>query len=528
MPFLNRLSISTRLLLIGLVPTLALLFYLQDYIRKEIAVKNETQTLISNVKLAETMSSLIQTLQKERAYCISFLSSDDESVKEEFIKQMEETQKFSSLYIKESENEKNNALLIEINRLQQVRNRIVKHSLTPDEAGNYYNNLKSELLLETQDLLKKQSDLTIRNLVNELMFVAYMNDFLARLRSQLTKSLRTVEIMHDSDHIEIISTYGKMNINLEKYLKTAKSELKNTFQTQYYQPIHPGISSLMDSAIYYRNSFIKNVSYDECWYRTTMAINTLKNIEESYFTSINSIAEKNNESAKSELYKSVFFAGFILLVLIVIISGTIRGITQSVSSIVEATEKMTQGNTAIEIDIQNKDEIGLMADSIRKLINSTNTFSQIAESIGKGNYDVNVPLRSDEDTLGTALDSMKTNLKKLHVENKERNWILSGNAIINEQIRGEKEVRQLAADVIQTLCRYMNVKIGAIYLCENNELKIGGSYAYEIRKQSIQHFKNGEGLVGQSAFEQKPILFTDVPDDYVTIHSGLGKIKSRA
>src|SRR3712207_7616573 len=37
----------------------------------------------------------------------------------------------------------------------------------------------------------------------------------------------------------------------------------------------------------------------------------------------------------------------------------------------------------------------------------------------------------------------------------------------------------------------------------------------------------GEGIVGQSALEKKPILLTGVPDDYIAISSGLGEAPPR-
>jgi CheY-like chemotaxis protein/signal transduction histidine kinase len=58
-------------------------------------------------------------------------------------------------------------------------------------------------------------------------------------------------------------------------------------------------------------------------------------------------------------------------------------------------------------------------------------------------------------------------------------------------------------------------------------LKLIASYAYKERKHLGNRFYLGEGLVGQAALEKKPILLTNVPDDYIRISSGLGEAPPR-
>ena len=58
-------------------------------------------------------------------------------------------------------------------------------------------------------------------------------------------------------------------------------------------------------------------------------------------------------------------------------------------------------------------------------------------------------------------------------------------------------------------------------------LKLIASYAYKERKHVGNRFHLGEGLVGQAALEKKPILLTNVPDDYIRITSGLGEAPPR-
>ena len=58
-------------------------------------------------------------------------------------------------------------------------------------------------------------------------------------------------------------------------------------------------------------------------------------------------------------------------------------------------------------------------------------------------------------------------------------------------------------------------------------LRLIASYAYKARKHVGNRFGLGEGLVGQAALEKKPILLTNVPDDYIQITSGLGEAPPR-
>ena len=76
--------------------------------------------------------------------------------------------------------------------------------------------------------------------------------------------------------------------------------------------------------------------------------------------------------------------------------------------------------------------------------------------------------------------------------------------------------------MITQLTSYMKAQIGAIYLAEDGQLNLVSSYAFHYRKDNTNVVKPGQGLVGQAALEKKSIIFSQVPDDYIKINSGLG------
>lgn len=113
-------------------------------------------------------------------------------------------------------------------------------------------------------------------------------------------------------------------------------------------------------------------------------------------------------------------------------------------------------------------------------------------------------------------------LRKAEKESNEKNWLLGGSFDLTEKTRGEQDPAALAQTIIEYICNYLKAQVGVMYLEENGLLHLSGTYAFEHRKQNKAVVKIGEGLVGQAAAEKKTIVFTEVPQDYIRIESGLG------
>jgi CheY-like chemotaxis protein/signal transduction histidine kinase/HAMP domain-containing protein len=106
-------------------------------------------------------------------------------------------------------------------------------------------------------------------------------------------------------------------------------------------------------------------------------------------------------------------------------------------------------------------------------------------------------------------------------------WQTTGQALLNEKMRGEQDVPTLANSVIEQLCQYLAAQVGTLYVLEGSLLKLAGGYAYTRRSNFPDQFQIGEGLVGQAAREKKTCA-VHIPDDYISIISpSLGELLPR-
>ncbi|MFZ6028853.1 MAG: response regulator [Chloroflexota bacterium] len=90
-------------------------------------------------------------------------------------------------------------------------------------------------------------------------------------------------------------------------------------------------------------------------------------------------------------------------------------------------------------------------------------------------------------------------------------WLITGQSLLNERLRGEQALDALASNVLQQLCRYLDASNGALYTLDGDTLNLAGAFAYQQNRLSTQ-LKLGEGTIGQAALEKQPFTL-HVPEE---------------
>ncbi len=196
-------------------------------------------------------------------------------------------------------------------------------------------------------------------------------------------------------------------------------------------------------------------------------------------------------------------------------------------------KEVASGDINTQVSYQRKDEIGEVADSLNLIVGSFKQYTEFAENIGRGNFQSNFDVKSEKDTLGYTLLSMRDNLKNVAEEDRKRNWANEGFALFSNILRStEQDMEDLAYDVISNLVKYIDANQGGLFLLmegeEGSYLELQATFAYNKRKYEERHVKVGQGLLGQVVLERETIYLDKVPDHYIQITSGLGKATPRS
>ncbi len=245
---------------------------------------------------------------------------------------------------------------------------------------------------------------------------------------------------------------------------------------------------------------------------------------------------------KKSLGRSIILAIIGLLLISVIIWRVAQMVTKRVIKLTNTLEELSKGNTNVEIDtsIKTGDELQTMVQSVKNMIEGLQKTQLFAAEIGKGNLDKEHNLLSDKDELGIALLNMRKSLKQNFEteqlrkrEEEQRNWATQGIAEFGAILRQDtSNMQKLGFNIMSNLVDYLKVNQGALFvlndtLDDNPYYELASAIAYNREKVMKKQISVGEGLIGRCVFEKKPIYLKEVPDQYVTITSGLGTSNPR-
>ncbi|MCK5280807.1 MAG: GAF domain-containing protein, partial [Cyclobacteriaceae bacterium] len=240
----------------------------------------------------------------------------------------------------------------------------------------------------------------------------------------------------------------------------------------------------------------------------------------------------------SQLMNTTSILSVVLLVVGFILAFSIsRTITKPINYLRAIIDRLGKGDLMkIDKTKVSNDEIGDMATSLSSMAEGFGEITVFAENIGDGKYDNKFKPLSESDMLGNALLEMRTNLKKVAEEDKKRNWTTSGLAKFGDILRSYNDnFDKLADEIISNLVKYIEANQGALFIIEADKvsddeeyMELAACYAWDKKKFLEKKIYKGEGLSGQAWIEGDVIYLTEVPNDYVSITSGLGESNPRS
>ena len=255
-------------------------------------------------------------------------------------------------------------------------------------------------------------------------------------------------------------------------------------------------------------------------------------------------------------------------------------LTEQVRGIVKVVTAVANGNLTQRLTVQAKGEVAALADTINGMTDTLATFAdqvtnvarevgvdgrlggqanvpgaagtwkdltgnvnllaanlttqvraiaEVATAVTKGDLtrSIQVDAKGEVAELKDNLNTMILNLRETTESNREQDWLKTNLAKFTGMLQGQRELNTVGRMLLTELAPLVQAQQGTIYHLTgadgDTQLRLLSSYAHGNDSPLTETIRLGEGLVGQCAVEKKRILLTDVPPDFITISSSLGK-----
>ncbi|MCP4154147.1 MAG: response regulator [bacterium] len=218
---------------------------------------------------------------------------------------------------------------------------------------------------------------------------------------------------------------------------------------------------------------------------------------------------------------AIFITLTVLTSVILFSAFTARSTGRQAKKFVRWTTRIADGDLDHRKNTATINEFRKINDNLTATVQAQEEVTALGIAVSNGDLEQSVPIKSDKDAQGKALNRMLNSLKN-------SDWIKDGIAKLNIHMRGKPTTVLLSQNIIRFLCTWLNAQVGVIYLLTgDSELKPMANFGMGAREVTLPTFQLGEGVIGKAAKESKIVKITHIPDISLRIKTGIGEIVPR-
>ncbi len=170
-----------------------------------------------------------------------------------------------------------------------------------------------------------------------------------------------------------------------------------------------------------------------------------------------------------------------------------------------------------------------------KLEDAINTSNESLKKMARGEEMIHEISHASKVALHQHIIALQQSLNEQNKASYQTQWYRQGYALLSDVLRQSttQSPQALAQDFLETLAKYFQIRQAAIYWLEETEndkqiLALAAAHAYPIEKLERKYFETQEGLIGACFTKKKIIILEQIPENYATLHTAIGKINANA
>ncbi len=224
--------------------------------------------------------------------------------------------------------------------------------------------------------------------------------------------------------------------------------------------------------------------------------------------------------------------------------GEILELKTTINTMVDTLSSFSSEVTRVAREVGSEGRLGAQAEvegvsgTWKRLTESVNllasnlttqvrAIAEVASSVARGDLSRSISVVAQGE-VAELKDNVNRMVATLRETTRAKDWLESNLSRIAGLMQGHRDLVEVADLILRELTPLVSAQYGAFFLAERGTagapvLAFIAGYGYGDRPPVAERIPLGHGLVGQAAVEQRRILITEAPKDFIKINSGLGE-----
>lgn len=408
--FFRKLSLSVKLILIGAIPILLLIYFtflIYNEKKQKLVIMKD---YVHRIELSSIISRLNGSLGNERQYSFNYLLRNENH--DLIDKQRVLTDSLIDVIEKYPDVQLHSFTdYTFLYRLNEIRNQIDRFpQMDPNTVVDYYtrcifrlNTLNAWIPPTSVYSPKDYQDLVTLRILREM--ITLLDIIRTNIYNVLYTDKYKVETLMGTNGV-----YTVYNSYKTEFKQKASTSAKAKMDSLARKPEMIAINSYIDS-LFATFEFKDIYNADQWWALSSAGIVGLKAQQSALSKHVIGNLVDIYQEEKRSLNYTIIFLSLMIISVFTFIFFTINNITRLLREIKLSARKISRGETGISLPDMPRGMIGSLAKSILQIEKNNLVLARAAGEIGKGNFSVSITPRSEQDILAVSLKKMKQDLR---------------------------------------------------------------------------------------------------------------------
>ncbi len=389
MRVISRFSVTTRVLMLSLVPMLGMLILGGNHMLLKREAVAQAELVLRIADKMPAISELVHQLQIERGMSAGFISSRGvkfvDALPEQRLTTVGVFGEFNATFDEETLSLLSGEVASYVSsirgnmlEIEQARTKVSKLEISVGDMAAIYTGVIADLLMTVEVSIFQVQDAEVTRQM--IALVAFLN---GKERAGIERAIGTAVFakgrMDQLNYIKLVDLMAKQNVMFDEFNTFGREDLGEYFEETLSGPEVERVEYLRGVLLGAPfGGSLASVSGEEWFGATTARIELLKNIDDRATKDLVSFVLEIKQKFTNQLIIALLFTALLLALTSVIAFVVIRSIAGPIVRLTKTMLTLSSGDNSVEVSgIENHDEIGEMARAVQVFKENAQKMSQM-------------------------------------------------------------------------------------------------------------------------------------------------------